>query len=226
MVTVATNPSLRNGEYYNNLVDEYGGGQSGRYSVQSMYDDLADSEGWKASRDDYIKKSKANRRSSAFLQDLQALHNAYWPSNKLSVSEMETRVKGSGDADAILAEDQFWNDYLGWNSRYSSNVTRGLSDGSDTAYSSDTYYDTEAGTTVVNNYSVTRAEDKATDARIKAILANTYNVRSESMEALLEAILEELRKRRESKGEGNNTNGSQKLFDERIPTQVTKLSIG
>ena len=226
MVTVATNPSLRNGEYYNNLVDEYGGGQSGRYSVQSMYDDLADSEGWKASRDDYIKKSKANRRSSAFLQDLQALHNAYWPSKKLSVSEMETRVKGSGDADTILAEDQFWNDYLGWNNRYSSNVTRGLSDGSDTAYSSDTYYDTEAGTTVVNNYSVTRAEDKATDARIKAILANTYNVRSESMEALLEAILEELRKRRESKGEGNNTNGSQKLFDERIPTQVTKLSIG
>lgn len=226
MVTVATNPSLRNGEYYNNLVDEYGGGQSGRYSVQSMYDDLADSEGWKASRDDYIKKSKANRRSSAFLQDLQALHNAYWPSNKLSVSEMETRVKGSGDADTILAEDQFWNDYLGWNNRYSSNVTRGLSDGSDTAYSSDTYYDTEAGTTVVNNYSVTRAEDKATDARIKAILANTYNVRSESMEALLEAILEELRKRRESKGRGNDTNGSQKLFDERIPTQVTKLSIG
>ena len=120
---------------------------------------------------------------------------------------METRVKGSGDADTILAEDQFWNDYLGWNNRYSSNVTRGLSDGSDTAYSNDTYYDTEAGTTVVNNYSVTRAEDKATDARIKA-------------------ILEENRKRRKSKGGGNDTNRSQKLFDERIPTQVTKLSIG
>lgn len=133
---------------------------------------------------------------------------------------------GSGDAADVLAEDQFWNDYLGWNNRYSSNVTRGLSDGSDTAYSSDTYYDTETGTTVVNNYAVTRAEDKATDARLKAILANTYNVRSESMEALLEAILEELKKRRNPRGGGNDTNGSTKLFDERIPAQVTKLSIG
>lgn len=136
-----------------------------------------------------------------------------------------SHTRGSGDADAILAEDKFWNTYLGWNNT-SPNVTPGLSDGSDTAYSTDTYYDTETGATVVNNYAVTRAEDKATDARLKAILANTYNIRSESMEALLEAILEELRKRRDPKGGGNNTNGSQKLFDERIPSQVTKLSIG
>ena len=136
-----------------------------------------------------------------------------------------SHTRGSGDADAILAEDKFWNTYLGWNNS-SPNVTPGLSDGSDTAYSTDTYYDTETGATVVNNYAVTRAEDKATDARLKAILANTYNIRSESMEALLEAILEELRKRRDPKGGGNNTNGSQKLFDERIPSQVTKLSIG
>ena len=136
-----------------------------------------------------------------------------------------SHTRGSGDADAILAEDKFWNTYMGWNNS-SPNVTPGLSDGSDTAYSTDTYYDTETGATVVNNYAVTRAEDKATDARLKAILANTYNIRSESMEALLEAILEELKKRRDPKGGGNNTNGSQKLFDERIPSQVTKLSIG
>ena len=135
-------------------------------------------------------------------------------------------TRGSGDADAILAEDNFWNNYLGWNNKYNSNVSIPMSDGSDTAYSSDTYYDAENGTTVVNNYAVTRAEDKATDARLKAILANTYNVRSESMEALLEAILEELKKRKDPNGGGNNTNGSQKLFDERIPSQVTKLSIG
>jgi ElaB/YqjD/DUF883 family membrane-anchored ribosome-binding protein len=147
--------------------------------------------------------------------------------NKLvdNLKKIPIFLKGSGDADAVLAEDQFWNDYLGWNNS-SPNVTPGLSDGSDTAYSTDTYYDPETGTTVVNNYTVTRAEDKATDARLKAILANTYNVRSESMEALLEAILEELKKRRDPKGGGNNTNGSQKLFDERIPSQVTKLSIG
>lgn len=132
---------------------------------------------------------------------------------------------GSGDADTTLAEDQFWNDYLGWNNRYNTNISRPTSDGSDTMYSTGAYYDTETGTTVVNNYAVTRAEDKATDARIRAILANTYNVRSESMEALLNAILDEL-KRRKGPGSGNNTNGSTKLFDERIPAQVTKLSIG
>ena len=101
-----------------------------------------------------------------------------------------------------------------------------MSDGSDTAYTTGTYYDTDTGTTVVNNYAVTRAEDKATDARLKAVLANTYNVRSETMEALLNAILEELKKRRDPRSGGNNTNGSTKLFDERIPSQVTKLSIG
>lgn len=226
MVIVSHNPNLRGGVYYNNLVKGYGGGSIGRDAVESLYNEVGNWEEWKKSRDNYIETKKSKRIKTPFVEDLNALHNAFWPNNKLSLTETNTRVRGSGDADAILAEDQFWNDYLGWNSRYSSNVTRGLSDGSDTAYSNDTYYDTETGTTVVNNYAVTRAEDKATDARLKAILANTYNVRSESMEALLEAILEELRKRRNPRGGGNNTNGSQKLFDERIPAQVTKLSIG
>lgn len=136
------------------------------------------------------------------------------------------KIYGAGDVDSMLAEDAFWNNYLGWNSKYNSNVSIPMSDGSDTAYSSDTYYDTETGTTVVNNYAVTRAEDKATDARLKAVLANTYNVRSETMEALLNAILEELKKRKDPRGGGNNTNGSTKLFDERIPSQVTRLSVG
>lgn len=172
-----------------------------------LYDIGGTPDEWLKMRNDYV----LNKKKSTFSDALNAVHLGMF---------------GSGDAADVLAEDQFWNDYLGWNNRYSSNVTRGLSDGSDTAYSTDTYYDTETGTTVVNNYAVTRAEDKATDARLKAILANTYNVRSESMEALLEAILEELKKRRDPRGGGNNTNGSQKLFDERIPSQVTKLSIG
>lgn len=136
------------------------------------------------------------------------------------------KIYGAGDVDSMLTEDEFWNNYLGWNNKYNSNVSIPMSDGSDTAYSSDTYYDPETGTTVVNNYAVTRAEDKATDARLKAVLANTYNVRSETMEALLNAILEELKKRRDPRGGGNNTNGSTKLFDERIPSQVTRLSVG
>lgn len=229
MVTIAHNPNSRGGVYYNNLVKEYNDGvfgSDGKAAVESLYKESASQQEWKKSRDNYVKTKKSQRIKTPFVEDLNALHNAFWPNNKLSLADTNTRVRGSGDAADILAEDQFWNDYLGWNNMYSSNVTRGLSDGSDTAYSSDAYYDTETGTTVVNNYSVTRAEDTATDARLRAILANTYNVRSESMEALLQAILEELKKRRNPRGGGNDTNGSQKLFDERIPAQVTKLSIG
>jgi len=126
----------------------------------------------------------------------------------------------SGD----MNEMDFWDNYLGWNNKYAnSNITTPVNND---LYDTDTYYDTETGTTVVNNYAVTRAEDRATDARLKAILANTYNVRSESMEALLEAILEELKRRKGGNGGPTNTSGSSKLFDERIPSQVTKLSVG
>ena len=127
---------------------------------------------------------------------------------------------GSGD---VSAEDQFWNTYMNWNNN-SPSVLSPMSDGSDTMYDYNSYDNTSDGV-VVNNYSITRGEDTDAEKRVKAALANTYNVRSESMEALLVAILEELRKRRDPRG-GNNTNGSTKLFDERIPTQVTKLSIG
>lgn len=129
-----------------------------------------------------------------------------------------------GSGDEPMSELDFWDSYLGWNNKYAnSNITTPVNND---LYDTDTYYDTETGTTVVNNYAVTRAEDRATDARLKAVLANTYNVRSESMEALLEAILEELKRRKDGKPGPTNTSGSSKLFDERIPSQVTKLSVG
>ena len=134
-------------------------------------------------------------------------------------------ITGSGD----MSDLEFWDSYLGWNNKYAnSNITTPGPNGSDIiSNDSEMYYDETTGATVVNNnYTVTRGEDSATEERLRAILANTYNVRSESMEALLRAILEELRKRKDPKGGGNNTNGSVKLFDERIPSQVTKLSIG
>lgn len=135
------------------------------------------------------------------------------------------KIYGSGD----MSELDFWNDYLGWNNNYGNSnfMTPNPNSPNILDTGSETYYDESTGTTVVNNqYMVTRGEDHATEERLRAILANTYNVRSESMEALLRAILEELKKRKDPKGGGNNTNGSQKLFNEKIPSQVTKLSIG
>lgn len=128
----------------------------------------------------------------------------------------------SGD----MGEMDFWDSYLGWNNKYAnSNITTPIGE-DQMDVSSDAYYDEATGTTVVNTYNVTRGEDKATESRLKAILANTYNVRSESMEALLEAILEELKRRKDGNPGPTNTSGSSKLFDERIPSQVTKLSVG
>ena len=137
---------------------------------------------------------------------------------------------GSGDAssDEILSEDKFWNDYLGWNSMYgNSNLIQPVDTTSPSTNQSGTYYDTETGRTVVNNYTISRTEDKVADARIKAVLENTYNVRSENMEALLSAILEELRKRKSPPTDvRKNTNGSTDLFNEGIPSQVSRLAIG
>ena len=194
-------------KYWKNIVKATNDEERADHLSKYLWDLGGTPDDWFKMRNEYA----LNKKNGSFPGALEAVHLGMF---------------GSGDADATLAEDQFWNDYLGWNNMYNTNVSRPTSDGSDTMYSTDSYYDTETGTTVVNNYAVTRAEDKATDARIRAILANTYNVRSESMEALLEAILEELKKRRNPRGGGNDTNGSTKLFDERIPAQVTKLSIG
>lgn len=222
MVMLGTNSNLRGGTYYNNLLSGYGGDKD---AVKSLHDEMMTGDDWKQARDKYIMTGKKNRINTLFVDDLWNLHNAFWPNNKLSRGDMETRVRGSGD----MSELDFWNDYLGWNNIYgNSNLMTPNPNSSDILdMGSETYYDESTGTTVVNNqYTVTRGEDRATEERLRTILANTYNVRSESMEALLRAILEELKKRKDPKGGGNNTNGSQKLFNERIPSQVTKLSIG
>ena len=169
------------------------------------------------------KDVKAYKGNGKYADAIQTRLNRQLADIKGLRKDWSTWTMGSGDEP--MSELDFWNDYLGWNNKYASSnyVTPGTSDSyNDTG----TYWDAETGTTVVNNYQVTRAEDTATDARIRAILANTYNVRSESMEYILAAILEELQRRRESGGGGNDTSGSTKLFDERIPSQVTKLSIG
>ena len=168
------------------------------------------------------KDVKAYRGNGKYADAIQTRLNRQLADIKGLRKDWSTWTMGSGDEP--ISELDFWDSYLGWNNKYAnSNITTPVNND---LYDTDTYYDTETGTTVVNNYAVTRAEDRATDARLKAVLANTYNVRSESMEYILAAILEELRRRRGPEGGGNDTNGSTKLFDERIPSQVTKLSIG
>ena len=196
---------------------------SGKQSVDLDWDGYKDKAYWSGTselaRYNGKKNVSANGKNGVYSNAIKNRLNTQLNAIKGLRSDW-SNYTGSGD---VSAEDQFWNTYMNWNNN-SPSVISPMSDGSDTMYDYNSYDNTSDGV-VVNNYSITRGEDTDAEKRVKDVLANTYNVRSESMEALLAAILEELRKRRDPRG-GNNTNGSTKLFDERIPTQVTKLSIG
>ncbi len=162
-------------------------------------------DGWQNIYDSTKNKSNVNYSTYPISKQLQALGKIY----------------ASGD----MSDLGFWNTYMDWNNNYAnSNVFTPIDNYSPYTYSADANDGT--GTAVItNNYNISRAEDTETEKRLRAILANTYNVRSESMEAILLAILDELKKRKDPNG-GTSSNGSVKLFDERIPAQVTSLSIG
>ena len=81
------------------------------------------------------------------------------------------------------------------------------------------------GQTIVNKYSI-MSNSKAQDARLNAILRNTYDVRDEQVAALLRKILKKLE---ETKKDDNPRTGgsSPNLFnDDRIPQAVQRLSKG
>lgn len=85
--------------------------------------------------------------------------------------------------------------------------------------------------TNVNNYNIVRTSDADADKRANTIMRNTFEVKSATIEAYLKEILETMKSQsKRSWAESYNGQSSQvantKLFDEYIPSQVSKLSIG
>ena len=85
--------------------------------------------------------------------------------------------------------------------------------------------------TNVNNYNIVRTSDADADKRANAIMRNTFEVKSATIEAYLKEILETMKSQsKRSWAESYNGQSSQvsntKLFDEYIPSQVSRLSIG
>ena len=158
-------------------------------------------DAWSNVYDSTKNKSNVNYSTYPISKQLQALGKIY----------------GSGDNSDL----EFWNNYMNWNNNY---ATAPIPENN--AYYQSYTADDNTGTTVFNHYSITRAENTDADRRLKAILEHTYNVRSESMESIMIEILNELKKKKDSNGGNIDTNGSVKLFDEKIPSQVTNLSIG
>lgn len=85
------------------------------------------------------------------------------------------------------------------------------------------------GPTIINKYEI-RPNDDEQRENLRKILSNTYNVRAERVEELLERIiiiLDNVDKSSKKPSENNKSGTSPKLFDDdRIPTQVTRLSRG
>lgn len=82
-------------------------------------------------------------------------------------------------------------------------------------------------TTVVNSYKIQPNDDYQRE-QLKAILTNTYNVRAERIEELLEKILETISKDKNSNGKGKTTSGGESVSPElftnnEIPSQVIRL---
>lgn len=78
-------------------------------------------------------------------------------------------------------------------------------------------------------YNITRTYDPNADKRIKMILDHTFEVSSKSIEKKLQTIIDKMD--RSSNGSSRSTGlssnvSNQKLFDEHIPSQVSRLSIG
>ena len=79
----------------------------------------------------------------------------------------------------------------------------------------------------VNNVNVSPNNDEA-NRRLNAILNNTFKVREERVEYLLEKILEKMDDKDKPSGIGDvdNTSSVNMFDDEYIPTAITRLSRG
>ena len=118
--------------------------------------------------------------------------------------EIESFVGQGDDIPAVNTDLAFWNEM-------------GFGDGN--------------AATNVNNYNIVRTSDADADKRANTIMRNTFEVKSATIEAYLKEILETMKSQsKRSWAESYNGQSSQvantKLFDEYIPSQVSKLSIG
>lgn len=101
---------------------------------------------------------------------------------------------------------------------------------SDSAFWDSMGYGSNANTGTVN-YNIVRTSDPDADKRINALMRTTFEVKSKTIEAKLQELIEAVNASSSGGSDWASTyNGTQtsntKLFNERIPSQVSKLAIG
>lgn len=78
----------------------------------------------------------------------------------------------------------------------------------------------------VNNYYIAKNSSDDKQELITTLLKHTFNVRSDSMEAILTEMLNELRRRGSSRQPVSVPSSPVNMFDESIPSQIEKLMMG
>ena len=84
-------------------------------------------------------------------------------------------------------------------------------------------------TNVINRYNISRTSDEKQLEMLHTLMNHKFSVSDERVAALLEEILKKIEERepRGGKPQQGGTPGTSKLFDDdRIPSQVTKMSVG
>lgn len=144
--------------------------------------------------------------------DVDALENSNNPYAKFSAWKnvtgngdwgIESYVGSGDDIPAINADNAFWTEM-------------GYGDGT-------------SKPTQVNTYNIVRTNDAEADKRINAVLKHTFEVKSQTIEAKLDTIIKLMGSNGRSWADtynGSSQTANTKLFDEYIPSQVSKLSVG
>lgn len=144
--------------------------------------------------------------------DVDALENSNNPYAKFSAWKnvtgngdwgIESFVGSGDDIPPINTDNAFWTEM-------------GFGDGS-------------SKPTQVNTYNIVRTNDAEADKRINAVLKHTFEVKSQTIEAKLDTIIKLMGSNGGSWADtynGSSQTANTKLFDEYIPSQVSKLSVG
>jgi hypothetical protein len=212
------NKSNKN-EYWKNLENAYG--VDTEAIVNKMYNTAHTQEQWHNLRNKYL-TGKAKDKS-LFSGELQNLHMAMYGHGDTPDDGTEALEKALGNNVSDLGGIAKIMGVLTGNDTYDATASSEGIPPLDTDIT-DTSEDS-GGQTIVNKYSI-MSNSKAQDARLNAILRNTYDVRDEQVAALLRKILKKLE---ETKKDDNPRTGgsSPNLFnDDRIPQAVQRLSKG
>ena len=206
-------------EYWKNLENAYG--VNTEAIVNKMYNTAHTQEQWHNLRTKYL-NGKAKDKS-LFSGELENLHMAMYGHGDTSDDGTEALGKALGSNVSDLGGIAKIMGVLTGNDTYDATASNDGIPPLDTDIT-DTSEDS-GGQTIVNKYSI-MSNSKAQDARLNAILRNTYDVRDEQVAALLRKILKKLE---ETKKDDNPRTGgsSPNLFnDDRIPQAVQRLSKG